>query len=139
MSSYVREDECDEMRRLAEDDVSYRQIGDVFGRSAETVSRHVNNRCQHSRNDNQVNYDPERLAEVIHEVAADIGRIPSKMDWKAQSGRCSHNTILRIFGVSTWQEAMAAAGLPALPERAPEPIRRAAYQKPELCTHPNDD
>lgn len=140
MSSYVGENECAEMRRLADEaDISYCRLGEAFGRHPATVSQHIKGQCQHQDADQATTYDADSISDALHELADDIGAIPSGADWDAQTHRpCGRDTVIRILGGDSWLEALSTAGFPELPERAPAPIRKAAYQKPELCTHPND-
>lgn len=137
MTDFVSVDECAQFRELAADGFDQQQIAARMDRNANTIRIHVRDRCHHEGRevpDRPISDD--EIISLMHECAAEYGRIPSEEEWNAWDGRPrSSKSVIQRFGTA-WRDAIKAAGFPVVAKGATTAIRAAAYQKPELCLNP---
>lgn len=132
----VSEAECDKMHQLEADGVNINDIAVRTARSTRTVRRHLNGRCKHISPEHASTASKDELIDAIHELADELGRVPSLREWRAWSDK-PHNsdTVIRKLG-GDWREAIKQTDLPLVASGATKAIRTAAYQRPELCSNP---
>lgn len=129
MSRYVSRETCEEIKRLSENGLATSNIAAKFGYCCTTINRHRFDRCRHIR-ENKLS-SREKIVAGMRELAADIGRLPAKKDWREWDEQpCSVSRVEDHY--SQWSTVWEDAGLPVVPVRAPEAIRTVAFQSPEL-------
>lgn len=131
---HVSEDECEAMRAMGDDGIDDEEIAVQMARTARTVRKHLDGRCQHIAPNHASTASEAELIDAIHELADELGRVPSLREWRRWKDK-PHNsdTVVRKLGGS-WRSAIRATDLPLVAKGSTKAIRTAAYQKPELCS-----
>jgi hypothetical protein len=127
----VTADECDAMNERLAQGVTQYTIAEEFDRSQAAITYHINGKCEHHKQVPSYPDSPEQAIEGLHELAESVGRIPKQGDWATWD-----NKPCRVRGVRVefdgWENALEAAGFPAIPSQSPDKVRELAYQKPAL-------
>jgi hypothetical protein len=72
------------------------------------------------------------IENALAQLAADLGRVPNTTDWREWTDSpCDESHIRERY--DGWTGAIDAAGLPVVPRKASEIIRKIAYQRPDLA------
>lgn len=138
MNGYVTGTECERIRALRRKGVSLSKIANRFGRHQSTVIVHAHEKCTHMTDSRQaVDATGLTIVTAIKRLADELQEVPAKKTWEQWDDRvCSVDTVVDRLG--SWEAALDAAELPVIADNAPQLVRKAAYQRPDLTTSIHD-
>lgn len=129
--SQITKDDCDAINELCVQGVTQYEIAEKFDLSQATITYHVQGKCEHYKKVPSYPDSTEQAIAAIHELADSVGRVPKQGDWATWDDKpCRVRGVRKEF--NGWNNALEAAGFPAIPSQSPDMIRELAYQKPSL-------